>query len=272
MALRVDSATGAQPYSFSARVVTTGLVLLNNTASNQFTWAPAMADTGYQQLMLVVRDNIATADTLFARILVVPANRPCSLSVAYRSPTVSGGIADLNALGTADTLTYHIHDPDDPRMERHTVSVYFARAKAMSVIDSTNSDSFHLFIDPTAFDGYDTVAAVVEDVAGHTDTLVQVLYYGVAPNVPQPVTPALGQGGVAVPTTFTWLGGDDDGDSVTYELYLGTSSVSLSLVASVATTTYTHSSLAAGTQYYWRVLARDWRSSATGPLFRFTTQ
>jgi uncharacterized protein (TIGR02145 family)/uncharacterized repeat protein (TIGR02543 family) len=65
--------------------------------------------------------------------------------------------------------------------------------------------------------------------------------------------------GVARKTAFTWSGGDDpDGDPVVYTLMYGTSEMALTkLVTGIPTKTTTlTTSLAASTQYFWKVIAQ----------------
>ncbi len=270
--LSVKENTGVAPYRFSARIAGGGAWLMEESSDSQFVWAPGPSLTGSQQLIVTVRDNVASSDTIYPAILVVPPNRPCSLSVTHGSPTTVDGVIDLNARRQSDTLLFHIEDPDDRALERHSIVVHQARSRVTSVIDSAVSDSFRVIVDPLAFDGYDTVRAVVEDIAGHRDTLTLRLYYGMTPNPPQLLSPVDGLNGVARPVQLRWQGSDPDGDTLTYEIHMGTDSSALMLSGITVDTTYGVSGLQAGTVYYWRVFAQDWKSSAGSRVFEFRTQ
>jgi len=272
IALRVDSASGVRPYLFTARVVTEGLTLLNQSASNLLRWAPDTSQLGTQQLMVVVRDNIGSSDTIYPRIVVVPPNAPCSLTVRYSSPTLPGGVADLNALQGPDTLRFRIVDPDDPAIERHTVTLHQARSGVTTVFDSTSMDTFRLVIDPRTMDGADTVVATVVDRAGHRDTVVQPLSYGTAPAAPSLLAPALGATGLVPPVALQWQGSDPDGDALVYDVYVGTSAASLFFLSSTGGTTYPLSGLAGGTTYYWQIRASDWKRTSASAVYNFRTQ
>jgi hypothetical protein len=268
----VDSTSGVRPYRYTVRLVTKGIALLNQSLSNQLTWRPDSSQLGSQQLLVVVRDNIGFSDTLYPRVLVTTVNAPCSLSVSYRSPTIAGSIADLNAYQDIDTLLIRIIDPDPATIERHTIQLYQTRSRTVTTIDSTTADTLRLALDPLAFDGYDTVIAIVTDRAGHSDTLSQVVYYGSPPAVPALLSPTLGATGVAVPVTLQWQGSDPDGDVLMYDLYGGTSPSSLAFVGTTPATSVQLNGLAASTTYYWQVRARDWKSETSSATFNFTTR
>jgi hypothetical protein len=95
------------------------------------------------------------------------------------------------------------------------------------------------------------------------DTTNYVPLVTTPPNAPSLASPAAGVGGVPVNTTFTW---NTAAWAVSYDVYLGKSSSSLSLVANVpaqmvtnppATYSWTPSGpLNVGTTYYWKVVAR----------------
>ncbi len=272
MQLRVRPGAGIAPFYYSARIPGSESILLNESRDSVLRWTPTVGDTGYRQLIVVVRDNIASSDTIYPRIFVVPTNRPCSLSVSYGSPTTADGAVDLNARQGTDTLVFRVSDPDPREVERHTVTVHQARAQVTSVIDSMVSDSLRVTVSPWVFDGHDTVTVVVSDIGGNIDTLVQTVYYGMPPGAPTLLAPADGANGVSVPTVFQWQGSDPDGDTLSYELYVGTAPESLTLQATTDGTEETIGGLSPGTTYYWKVRARDWKSDSSSTVFSFRTQ
>lgn len=79
------------------------------------------------------------------------------------------------------------------------------------------------------------------------------------PNVPQALTPANQAPKVALKPVFSWLGGDPDGDTVYYDLYLDTAMLPVVLVAENITATRWQpiNELADGTKYYWQIKASD---------------
>lgn len=93
-----------------------------------------------------------------------------------------------------------------------------------------------------------------------------------APQAPVNPTPADLATDVNRTPTLTWEGSDSDGDSLTYRVYFGTSSNPPS-AATVAVPQWSPpGALLAGTNYYWKIVARDPQLEMTpGPVWRFTT-
>jgi len=100
------------------------------------------------------------------------------------------------------------------------------------------------------------------------------------PNEPSAPSPADGATEVATGADLSWTGGDPDAeDSVTYEVYFGTSaSPDLKETigpypATQSVITYDPGTLSSGTQYHWYVVAIDEQEvSTTGDLWDFTTR
>jgi endonuclease/exonuclease/phosphatase family metal-dependent hydrolase len=89
------------------------------------------------------------------------------------------------------------------------------------------------------------------------------------PSTPSSPSPPTGATDVSVDVTLSWA---SDPNARKYEIYLGTATP-LPLVGTTnGTPSYKPSSLAAGTTYYWQVIARGLaNTSATGPVWNFTT-
>ncbi len=94
------------------------------------------------------------------------------------------------------------------------------------------------------------------------------------PVTPYQPSPAHNATGVSVNSQLGWLGGDPDaGDSVTYDVYLGTTNPPELRQSNHATTAYNPGTLLTNTTYYWKVVGRD-NHGETGdasPVWQFTT-
>lgn len=90
-----------------------------------------------------------------------------------------------------------------------------------------------------------------------------------APSTPSYTYPAKAATDVSKNVTFSWTCSDPDGDALTYYLYCGTSTSTLSKYTT-NNKSYTLS-LDANTKYYWRVDAYDGKTTTTGPTWYFTT-
>jgi hypothetical protein len=93
--------------------------------------------------------------------------------------------------------------------------------------------------------------------------------YGKSSSIGAPVLTYPANGAAAIPTTptLTWNPGTG---AASYEVYFGTTSAP-PLVATVAATTYKTATLATGTTYYWRIVAKSSTGMATSATWSFTT-
>ncbi|MEM0466722.1 MAG: Ig-like domain-containing protein [Candidatus Thermoplasmatota archaeon] len=79
---------------------------------------------------------------------------------------------------------------------------------------------------------------------------------------------------ISTGTTLSWTGGDPDNDTVTYDIYFGTTNTPSKIVSNHSNSTFIFTdTLQYTTTYFWRIVARDNHSATTqGPLWKFTTQ
>jgi hypothetical protein len=272
MRLRAAPNTGIAPFVFSARIINKSKALLGEGPDSNLVWASSIADTGFEQLMVVVKDAFPTSDTLYPRILILPAIRPCSLTVAFSGDTTAAGAIDLNKKRGKDTLIFRIIDPNNQLVERHDVSIFETRTQMHSIIDSAVVDSFIVVVDPLAFNGYDTMVAIVKDESMHIDTLRRAVYYGMPPYGPQALNP-INYSVLSAPSiTLSWQDLDPDNDSLSYDVYLGTDPNTLTRQTTLTGTSFLVSGLSAPATYYWKIIAKDWKSSTDGPVWQFTTR
>ncbi|HRW93208.1 MAG TPA: hypothetical protein P5560_09705 [Thermotogota bacterium] len=93
---------------------------------------------------------------------------------------------------------------------------------------------------------------------------------GTPPGVPPLTSPADGSSDVNTTVTLDWQASTGD-TPITYTVYLGTSSNPPSVSSGISATSYTASSLSAGTEYFWKVEAQNAYGSASSPVRSFTT-
>jgi len=82
---------------------------------------------------------------------------------------------------------------------------------------------------------------------------------------------------INVKTTIvlSWIGGDEDGDDVFYDVYLGTSNPPITMVSYNQSEEFydPDPDLSSGTTYYWQIIARDVQgATTTGPIWSFETR
>jgi C1A family cysteine protease len=93
------------------------------------------------------------------------------------------------------------------------------------------------------------------------------------PNSPSSPSPSNHATGVSIDADLSWIGGDPDaGDTVTYDVYFGTSSTPPLVSNDQSGTAYDPGTLANNTTYYWQIVATDNHAGlTTGPVWDFTT-
>lgn len=93
------------------------------------------------------------------------------------------------------------------------------------------------------------------------------------PNAPSSPNPANNANLQMHPSlTLSWTGGDPDGDSVLYDIYLGTTTSPVLVKSNHDGTSFSASGLISNKKYYWKVVAKDGTSApVAGPLWAFTT-
>jgi Putative Ig domain len=270
--LRIKAGTGIPPFAFSCRIIGKRAPLLDNNSDSLISWLPTLADTGYCQFIVVVKDQFPSTDTLYPRVLVVPPVRPCSIAVAFHTPaeSMANGAINLNTLRQQFRLVFRIFDPNNPLVERHDVALFESRTHTTSSFDSAVVDTFGLTIDPTALSGYDTIMATVRD-ASSSDTLKVMLYYGSPPSTPVAVFPLDFAQVNQSTVSLRYACSDPDNDTLAYDVYAGSNPLSLSLVGSTGDTSLALFGLAPSTVYYWKVVARDLKSQTSSQLWQFST-
>jgi hypothetical protein len=269
--LAIEPGTGIAPFTYSARFVG-GETLLGDSTDSTIVWAPAEADTGYRQMVVVVEDRFPSRDTIYPRILVVPPNRPGVIVLRHDADTLADGTIDLNAARGKDTLVFVFVDEDSRLTERYSFVVRQSRSAVVASFDSAVVDSYELVVDPGVFDGYDTLSAILTDRGGYRDTLVTPLYYGVPPEQPVPEAPGDTVEAIDSSVTLRWRGSDPDGDSLWYSVYLDTTSGGDASPVSTPDTVITIGDLQPERLYYWRIVAHDWKRATPGPLRTFYLQ
>ncbi len=93
------------------------------------------------------------------------------------------------------------------------------------------------------------------------------------PNVPGDEIPLNMSINIPVSTSLSWVGGDPDNDTVTYDVYFGNTSTPPKVSSNQSGTSYNPvGDLENNTMYYWRITAWDSNKEfAIGPLWHFTT-
>jgi formylglycine-generating enzyme required for sulfatase activity/plastocyanin len=95
-----------------------------------------------------------------------------------------------------------------------------------------------------------------------------------SPNSPSNPSPVNGATNQVLNVGISWIGGDPDGDSVTYDVYFEANDSTPDVLASddQISTSYITGTLNSNTHYYWQIVAKDEHGAMIpGPVWDFTT-
>jgi parallel beta-helix repeat protein len=199
----------------------------------------------------------------------VPNNPPDEPS----NPSPSNHATDQS---TDVDLSWTGGDPDAG--DTVTYDVYFGTSSSPSKVKDDQSGTTY---DPGTL-SYSTKyywqIVATDDHGASTSGLIWDFTTGTAPNNPpdEPSNPSPSNHATeqSIDVDLSWSGGDPDtGDTVTYDVYFGTDSGSLSLDSNdQSEATYDPGTLSYGTTYYWQIVATDDHGAVTsGPIWDFTT-
>lgn len=136
-----------------------------------------------------------------------------------------------------------------------------------------------LYIAPAAGN---TITAVSEGERGDPFGAAMGFVDDTAPNAPLNITPDNEESNIVLPVTLSWRASDPDGHVLTYDVFLGTGSISIvgseeiqggeiPLHTQGLTEALVEvSDLEPGLKYFWRVVASDGQIETEGPVWNFT--
>jgi hypothetical protein len=93
----------------------------------------------------------------------------------------------------------------------------------------------------------------------------------IPPNAPVNESPVNGTAGLTGVVTLLWNASDNQSNPLTYDVYVGTSPLLLSLVGDNQVLNSKSVSTNASTTYYWQVVVNNTAATTTGPIWQFST-
>jgi len=197
-------------------------------------------------------------------------NRP---PIEPSDPTPVSGAQDQDTLGLV--LTWQASDPDTAAGDEVGYDVYFGTTNQPPIADSgltTNQYEPGALAVGSVF--YWKVVA--KDTRGDS-TAGPVWSFttddNLVPEAPSDPSPGDSASSRVPSLTLRWQASDpNQGDSLVFDVYLGTTPTPGLVSSGVAENAYTPGNLSFGTVYYWQVVARDLDSAETaGPVWQFST-
>ncbi|HEC76023.1 MAG TPA: hypothetical protein ENI33_02045 [Thermoplasmatales archaeon] len=122
-----------------------------------------------------------------------------------------------------------------------------------------------------------TITKIDDDEGYPIDVIVEnaslAVFINHLPSKPSSPCPTDGATNVAITTTLSWQCSDVDSDSLTYDVYFGTSSNPPKITNNLTTNSYSSRILQYSTTYYWKVVAWDEHGAKNeSEIWHFTTE
>jgi len=202
-----------------------------------------------------------------------PENNPPYIPSGPNPPDGATNV-DINA-----DLSWTGGDPDVG--DTVTYDVYFGLSSPPSLVISSQSDTSYNPGTMTYETSYywqvvawDNHGASAQGPVWSFTTRPETPPENNPPNPPSDPGPEDDATDVDINADLSWTGGDPDvGDTVTYDVYFGTSSPPSSVVSGQSGTSYDPGVMNYNTQYYWKIVAWDNHGEdAEGPVWSFTTE
>jgi hypothetical protein len=207
--------------------------------------------------------------SIYCRYTEYESNNPPN-TPSNPNPVNYATSVDINA-----DLSWTGGDPDSG--DTVTYDVYFGTSSNPSIVSTGQSGTSY---DPGAM-SYNTKyywKIVAKDNHGATTTgpiwdFITGAESNNPPNTPSNPNPVNHAISVDINADLSWTGGDpDSSDTVTYNIYFGTSSNPPLKKSGYTSTTYDPGVMNSNTKYYWKIVANDNHGgSATGPIWDLTT-
>jgi len=166
---------------------------------------------------------------------------------------------------------------DDPDGHNVTFDVYFGTTSSPPKVESNQSDTTY-FPGILNFDTKYFWKIVAWDHPGGLSTSGPLWSFtteeNLPPHTPSNPSPENGATGVSINKVLIWAGGDpNEGDTVTYDVYFGTSSSPPLVARDLPQYAYDPGTMDLDTTYYWKIISEDRQGkTSTGPIWMFTTE
>jgi hypothetical protein len=198
--LQTVQGTGVKPFTYRARFIDNGAIVLDNDTNGLLLWRPQLSDTGLRVMTVSVRDRYGTSDSISPIISVAPPNRfPVSLAATYSGKISASGAFVSFTNAQAESVSYIISDADNPLTEHYTVTIVKDHIRSTRELQGTQR-RFSVSIDPATAFTRDTVTVAVQDANGTMDTLRSIVDYipSSPAQVPQLALSLMAQAGVTL--------------------------------------------------------------------------
>jgi hypothetical protein len=192
----------------------------------------------------------------FAPIITSGVN---SIEVTYNSAKITW---DTNIMSNSIVRYYSTLSPMNIASDNT-----FLTSHSITLTGLPSKTKFYYEIESTSQHGY----RIVDNNGGRYYTFTTE---NLEPNVPR-LSKTNEENHIETSVVLKWIGGDEDGDDVTYDVYLGTTYPPVTLVSASQSEEFYKPEfpLNPSKTYYWQIIAWDSKSAlTTGPIWSFTTK
>ena len=228
---------------------------LNHSTDTTATMYPQMAAFCDQGWRVLAADDKAGIEALYPRPVATAPAAPASLTAAVSSGRVNLAWRDLSTNENGFSLERAVNGGSYAPLVNLAVNA-IAYADAAVVAGSSYSYRVRAF-NGNGYSAYSNVASAA--VAAAPVSL---------PGAPTNPSPLSATAGVGSSVSLSW---SSAAYATSYDVYFGTASAPPLFKTGLTTRMQFVSNLAAGTTYYWRVVARNTAGQTSGPVWYFKT-
>jgi len=219
--------------------------------------------------------TVEVTDTLFQELDVITHNAIITITAINNPPYMPSDPDPEDGATSVDIdadLSWTGGDPDTG--DTITYDIYFGTTSPPPMIVSNQSATSY---DPRTLDYCTTYYWKIVAWDNHGASVSGPIWNfttNCEPYTPSNPDPEDGATSVDIDADLSWTGGDPDtGDTITYDIYFGTTSPPPKVVSNQTGTTYDPGTMSYSTTYYWKIVAWDNHDAYTeGPIWEFTTE
>ncbi|KAA0009870.1 MAG: tandem-95 repeat protein, partial [Thermoplasmata archaeon] len=217
---------------------------------------------GNDEFNYTIKDNDgAVSNVATVYITILPVNNP---------PVASDDYATVEEDSSDNQIDVLANDTDVDKDSLEIVSV------SSPLHGTVYHDGNYVYYAPNEdYYGIDSFTYTITDgLATDTATVyITIIPVNDPPMMPHSPHPANGATNIAITTTLTWQCSDIDNDTITYDVYFGTSTNPPKVASNITSNSYSPGMLQYSTIYYWRIVAWDEHGAKNeSDLWHFTTE
>ncbi|MGE5670862.1 MAG: hypothetical protein ACM31E_05420, partial [Fibrobacterota bacterium] len=150
--------TGKRPFNYTTRIINRNIPILEMSRDSAVHWKPVEHDTGIIELQIITEDSLKFSDTLYRSITILRPNKnKVSLQWSTSATMLQGNSILFSNPSDTEIVTFKITDHDDPRTEKHMLTMTLNAHKSTIAI---TSDTFSVRLFPSLVKFTDTLSVI----------------------------------------------------------------------------------------------------------------